>query len=275
MDPLWNNPHVQKLTEKRGNRSHSEERRSRQRYYYRRKREKENLEKKRIQSEADVAAGIISKEDTDKAIGQMQTGCSHYQHNVADFQDQPAAAQPVGNINDIGQSRVEAMNRTRLIVGTFSGTYDDLAALFRKTSSPNGGLPLIPTTSSSYNFLEFLVHFLPMSMWQVDPMHGPSIDVVRTILSSDERSPYRNLAPWFSEAEKSRILWNFNAAVKEAKDYWNVASILQKREFCLHWRAVRENMQRSFFPIHNVSCTIFHQVLKAAYDMEDLDRGYV
>ena len=231
-----------------------------------------------MQSQADVAAAVMSKEDTDNALGQMQTGLFRYRHNVEDFPDQPAAAQSVGNTDDIEQSREtleETSDQTRLSIDVFSSTYDDLSALFRDTSSPTDGLPLIPTTSSRYDFLEFLAHFLPMPMWNVDPMHDQSIDVVRTILSWDEHSSYRNLAPWFSEAEKWTILQNFNKAVKEAKDYWEVASISQKQAFCWKWRAARENMQRSFFPIQNVSCTIFHQILKAAYDLEDLGRDYV
>jgi hypothetical protein len=269
------------LTEKRGNRSTSEEKRIRHaqnQNYYRRK--KEEYEQKRIQLDADVAAGVMSREEADKTLGQIQLGWFRYRNKVKELQDQLAAATSAntsGNTDEIDSLRSqleETIVKTGQSMDIFSRTCDDLTALFRDTSSPNDGLPVIPTTPSRHNFLEFLAHFLPMPMWNDDPMHNQSINIVRTILSSDKQfSRHNNISHWFSEAEKLTILQTFNEAVNEAKEYWSIASKSERKEFSSQWIAVREAMQRSFFPIHNISCAVFHKILEAAYNLENLESG--
>ncbi len=222
----------------------------------------------------------MSREEADKALGQIQLGWFRYRNKVKELQEQLAAAtsaNSAGNTDDIEQLRKqleETIVKTGESMDVFSRTCDDLTALFRDMSSPNNGLPIIPTTSSPRNFLELLAHFLPMPLWHDDPMRNQSINIVRTILSSDKQfSRHNNISNWFIEAEKLTILQNFNEAVNEAKEFWSVASKSQREQFCLEWIEVREAMQRSFFPIHNISCAVFHQILKAAYNLENLESG--
>ena len=133
----------------------------------------------------------------------------------------------------------------------------------------------IPTwdNPSRRDFLTTLSLFLPMTMWDDNPMLSKNVRHVQRLLSSDKsQSNCNTIGAYFPESEKELIFKTFNASWLVVQQFWENADATERKEFKNQWHDQRTRVQDTFLPrSHTHPPVVFHRLLRNAHEQKDIE----